>query len=105
MSCRNFFSGASRHAAPSDRLLHGEEQQVRTDAGYHGIARWAERVHREVSRHIALTPGSAAALAETAKARVRARVEHPFRIASGCSVATRFAIEVWRGTWGGLRRS
>ncbi len=30
-------------------------------------------------------------------------VEHPFQIASGCSAATWFAIEVWRRTCSGLR--
>ena len=84
---------------PSDRLLHGEEKQVWADAGYHGIGKRAERAHRGVSWQIAMNPGSVAAKVETAKARV----EHPFRIASGCSAATWFAIEVWRGTCSGLR--
>ncbi len=54
---------------PSDQLLHGEEEQVWGDSGYRGIGKRAEHA-----------PGSAAAKAEKAKARVRARVEHPFRI-------------------------
>ena len=81
---------------PSDRLLHGEEEQVWGDSGYRGIGKRAEHAHREVSWQIAmppgqrrtLAPGSAAAKAEKAKARVRARVEHPFRIARrmfGCN--------------------
>ncbi len=78
---------------PSDRLLHGEEEQVRGDSGYRGIGKRAEHAHREVSWRIAMNPGSAATKAETAKAR--ARVEHPFRIASGCSATTWFAIGVW----------
>ena len=73
---------------PSDRLLHGEEEEVWGDSGYRGIGKRAEHAHREVSWQIAmppskrrtLAPGSAAARAEKAKARVRARVEHPFRI-------------------------
>ncbi len=100
----------AHHLTPSDRLLHGEEKQVRADAGNRGIGKRAKHAHREVSWRIALPPGqrrtlapvSAAAKAETAKARVR--VEHPFRIASGCSAATWFAIGVWRGTCSGLRR-
>ncbi len=78
----------------SGRPLHGEEKQVRADAGYRGVGKRAEHAHREVLWHISMNPGwrrtltagSTAAQAETAKARVR--VEHPFRIASGCSVAT-----------------
>ena len=41
------------------------------------------------SQRRTLAPGSAAAKAETAKARVRARVEHPFRIVKrvfGCDM-------------------
>ena len=86
-----------RDLTPSDRLLHGEEEQVRGDSGYRGIGKRAERAHREVSWQIAmppskrrtLAPGSAAARAEKAKARVRARVEHPFRIVKrvfGCDM-------------------
>ncbi len=41
---------------------------------------------REVLRHIAHESRQTAA-------KVRTRVEHPFRIASGCSAMTRFAIE------------
>ncbi len=37
------------------------------------------------------------------KAKARVRVEHPFRVASGCSAATWFGIGVWRGTCSGLR--
>ena len=44
-------------SAPSGRLLHGEEEQVRGDSGYRGIGKRAERAHREVSRQIAPTPG------------------------------------------------
>ncbi len=39
-----------RDLTPSGRLLHGEEEQVRTDAGYRGIGKRAEHAHREVSR-------------------------------------------------------
>ncbi len=62
-----------RDLTPSERLLHGEEKQVRTDAGYRGIGKRAERAHREVSRRIATNPGRRRTLAEMAKARVRCR--------------------------------
>ena len=42
---------------PSGQLLHGEEEQVRTDAGYRGIGKRAEHAHREVSWQIAMNPG------------------------------------------------
>ena len=87
---------------PSGRLLHGEEEQVRGDSGYRGVGKRAEHAHREVSWQIALppskrrtlTPGSAAALAE--KAKVRARVEHPFRIIKrvfGCDMVRYRGLE------------
>ncbi len=41
---------------PSDRLLHGEEEQVRGDSGYRGIGKRAEHAHREVSWQIAMPP-------------------------------------------------
>ncbi len=50
-------------SAPSDRLLHGEEEQVRGDSGYRGIGKRAEHAHRDVSRQIALTPGQRRTLA------------------------------------------
>ncbi len=86
-----------RDLTPSGRLLHGEEEQVRGDSGYRGIGKRAEHAHRDVSWRIAmpsgqrrtLAPDSAAARAEKAKARVRARVEHPFRIVKrvfGCDM-------------------
>ena len=67
---------------PSGKLLHGEEEQVRGDSGCRGIGKRAEHAHREVSWRIAMPPGqrrtlapdSAAAKAEKAKARGRARV-------------------------------
>jgi IS5 family transposase len=69
-------------------LLHGQEQQVWADSGYRGAQ---SRVQREVSWHIAARPSDIAKLpegrakkkarkAEHAKASVRAKVEHPFRV-------------------------
>ncbi len=42
---------------PSGQLLHGEEEQVRADAGYRGVGKRAEHAHREVSWQIAMPPG------------------------------------------------
>jgi IS5 family transposase len=73
------------------QLLHGEETVVVADAGYIGAQKRAELQDREVSWHIAMKRGTlkgmdAGALkdlterAETLKAKVRARVEHPFHV-------------------------
>jgi IS5 family transposase len=69
-------------------LLHGKEQQVWADSGYRGAQ---GRVQREVRWHIAARPSDIAKLPEGrakakaqkiehAKASVRAKVEHPFRV-------------------------
>lgn len=73
------------------RLLHGDEQVVHADSGYTGAAKRPELKGRQVKWHIAEKPSIRRALApsayrdaceqlETLKARVRARVEHPFRV-------------------------
>ena len=67
-------------------LLHGGETVVWGDAGYQGVHQREENLGLEVEwrvtmrpgRRRKLEPGSAEALAEQAKASVRARVEHPF---------------------------
>ena len=67
-------------------LLHGRETVVWGDAGYQGVGKREENLGLEVEWQVAmrpgkrrkLEPGSAAALAEKAKASVRAKVEHPF---------------------------
>ena len=71
----------------ADQLLHGEEQRVWGDAGYQGIEKRPEHEGRDVDWHIAMRPGKRRQLpeggiearAETVKAQVRAKVEHPFR--------------------------
>jgi len=71
----------------ADRLLHGEEQRVWGDAGYRGVEKRSEHQEREVDWNIAIRPGKRRQLleggdeaqAETLKAQVRAKVEHPFR--------------------------
>ena len=71
------------------KLLHGEEETVHGDSGYTGADKRVER--DEVSWHIAAKPSWVRAIKddvlkrltkklETAKASVRARVEHPFRV-------------------------
>lgn len=67
-------------------LLHGGERVVWGDAGYQGVGKREENLELEVEWRVAMRPGrrrkldpdSAAALAEKAKASVRAKVEHPF---------------------------
>ena len=76
---------------PVDELLHGEETQVHTDAGYQGIDKREELKHHNVEWQVAMRPGKRRALPDTpmgqimrkleeTKARIRAKVEHPFRV-------------------------
>jgi len=79
--------------AQSDALLHGEEKEVYADAGYLGVEKRAEIAARRpgITWYVAAKRGQVKALAEglvkeltvqleRRKARVRARVEHPFHI-------------------------
>ncbi len=75
-------------------LLHGEEQVVFADSGYRGVQKRQEvrDRHPETDWQIAMMPGKRKALdkskamdalidqIETVKARIRAKVEHPFRV-------------------------
>jgi IS5 family transposase len=73
-------------------LLHGEESDVFSDAGYQGVERRSEAQDIAVNWHVAMRPGKRRALdkealvgklrdeLEQVKARIRAKVEHPFRI-------------------------
>ncbi|MDD2159287.1 IS5 family transposase [Pseudomonas sp. MIL19] len=75
-----------------DKLLHGKENMVGADAGYTGVEKRPEHEGREVIWQIAarrstykkLSKRSALYKAkrkiEKAKAQVRAKVEHPFRV-------------------------
>ena len=75
-----------------DKLLHGDENMVGADAGYTGVEKRPEHEGREVIWQIAarrstykkLDKRSALYKAkrkiEKAKAQVRAKVEHPFRV-------------------------
>ena len=71
--------------------LHGQEEEAYADAGYQGIENRPD-AKKEVLWHIAMRPGKRAALdlenkrdaltekIEKAKAGIRAKVEHPFRV-------------------------
>ena len=72
-------------------LLHGKEKRVHADAGYTGAQKREEAKDLEVDWYIAEKRGKVAAMdegplkeltvqAERLKAKIRARVEHPFHI-------------------------
>jgi IS5 family transposase len=72
-------------------LLHGDETDVFGDAGYQGVEKREENQDNEATWHVAMKPGKRRALPETllgelldqiehAKASIRAKVEHPFRV-------------------------
>ena len=75
-------------------LLHGEETDVFADSGYRGVEKREEiqAQHPDVNWHIAMMPGKRKMLdketpmgavlekLEQAKASIRAKVEHPFRV-------------------------
>ena len=76
---------------PAAELLHGDEEVVYGDAGYQGIAKRPEMAGKSTEFRVAMRPGKRRALPdtpdgklqdliETAKAHVRAKVEHPFRV-------------------------
>ena len=73
----------------TEHLLHGGEVVVYADAGYTGAEHRVER--KDISWHVAEKRGKVKAIIndaireatqdlETLKARIRARVEHPFRV-------------------------
>ena len=74
------------------RLVHGQESDVFADAGYQGVAKREDTQHIDVNWHVAMRPGKRKTLdlghpmgavldkLEQVKARIRAKVEHPFRI-------------------------
>lgn len=79
--------------AQAHALLHGEEKTAHADAGYQGVEKRAEVVTRfgQVRWYVAAKRGRIKAMAEgrrktlaqafeTAKAQLRAYVEHPFHI-------------------------
>ena len=78
----------------ASELLHGEETDVFADSGYRGVEKREEiqTKHPDVMWHIAMMPGKRKAMdkstpmgaileqLEKTKARIRAKVEHPFRV-------------------------
>ena len=78
----------------ASELLHGEETDVFADSGYRGVEKREEiqAKHPDVMWHIAMMPGRRKAMDkstpmgaileqfEKTKARIRAKVEHPFRV-------------------------
>jgi transposase, IS5 family len=76
---------------PAAELLHGDEEVVYGDAGYQGIAKRREMAGMTTKFRVAMRPGkrrglpdtpegSMQDLIETAKAHIRSKVEHPFRV-------------------------
>jgi transposase, IS5 family len=73
-------------------LVHGEESVVFADAGYQGVTKREETQGIEANWHVAMRPGKRRVLdkstpmgeimdkLEQTKARIRAKVEHPFRV-------------------------
>lgn len=72
-------------------LLHGQEKEAHTDAGYTGAPKREELKDKPINWHIALRRGQikkmpegpekdALRAAEKAKAQIRALIEHPFHI-------------------------
>jgi IS5 family transposase len=75
----------------ASELLHGGEEVVYADAGYQGIAKRPEITGKTTEFRVAMRPGKRRALpdtpegklqdlVETAKAHIRAKGEHPFRV-------------------------
>lgn len=73
-------------------LVHGEEADVFADAGYQGVEKRQDTQAIDTRWHVALRPGKRRVLdkstpmgaileqMEQTKARIRAKVEHPFRV-------------------------
>lgn len=76
---------------PAAKLLHGDEEVVYGDSGYQDIANRPEIAEKSAEFRLAMRPGKRRALPETAagklqdlietaKAHIRSKVEHPFRV-------------------------
>lgn len=73
-------------------LVHGQERDVFADAGYQGVSKRQETQGIKVNWYVAMRPGQRQRLdkgtpmgalmdkLEQVKARIRAKVEHPFRV-------------------------
>ena len=85
-------TAANEHdVTQAHHLLHGEEKRVFADAGYQGVEKRPEHADRDTEWYIAMRPGKRRALGdsdcdaitkqiERMKSRIRAHVEHPFRV-------------------------
>lgn len=87
-------SANAHDVTQASALLHGEETDVFADSGYRGVHKRDEVIedHAQVSWHVAMMPSHRKALdkdtplgaildaLEKTKARIRAKVEHPFRV-------------------------
>ena len=85
-------TGANVHdVTMAAELLHGEEKVVYGDAGYQGLHKREEMAGRTVECRMATRAGKRRRLCqgpegqllhweEQAKAHIRAKVEHPFRV-------------------------
>ncbi|KEF40633.1 MAG: hypothetical protein ER33_16020 [Cyanobium sp. CACIAM 14] len=76
---------------PVAALLHGDETVVYAEDGYQGIAKRSEMAGKPTMFRVAMRPGKRRALPDTpegklldlieiAKAHIRAKGEHPFRV-------------------------
>ena len=76
---------------PAADLLHGDEEVVYADAGYQGIAKRPQMAGKTMEFRVAMRPGKRRVLPdtpegrlqdpiETAKAHIRSKGEHPFRV-------------------------
>jgi transposase, IS5 family len=76
---------------PAAELLHGQETVVYADSGYQGIEKREEMKAKAIGFRVAMRPRKRRALPdtpegrlddliETAKAHIRAKGEHPFRV-------------------------
>ncbi len=84
-------SGNVHDVLEANSLLHGQEEDAYGDAGYQGVDKRPD-ARKGVAWHIAMRPGKRRALdkndpldaltdkIEKAKAGIRAKVEHPFRV-------------------------
>ena len=85
-------------------LLHGDEAVIHADSGYMGIARGCDTpgvawmVAMPPANRQLLAPRSADAVAERAKASVRARAKHPFRVIRRQAGHAKTRYRGWRRT-------
>ena len=67
-------------ATQAQALLHGDETDVFSDAGYQGVEKLEENLELPVAWHIAMRPSKRKALLKTTTGELLDRLEHPFHI-------------------------